>query len=187
MSWIETSTGNRISRLSKINNPSNIFISENCTICEHVTLHGDVATVSEGPAIRIGKFTYLAENSSVDPPPTKLPAKSDSPSGPTPYSLEVPRIDIIIGNYTFIGESSVVRLIQVGNRVHIGARCTLGELSVINDCCVIEDDTLIPPKSVIPPYSRVSGQPGRSFLVQGISPAYRRLLETKARVRHSLT
>lgn len=173
--WIQTGTGNRISRLATIKGASRISISENCTLCEHCTLNGDVATALPNlPSIILGKYTYLAAHSLIDPPHAKKTAETSVFA------------DVKIGNYTTIGQGSVVRLIQVGNRVYIGAKCTLGELSVINDCCVIEDGTVIPAKSVIPPYSRVSGIPGQGFLVEQISASYRKILEADSRIRHVL-
>lgn len=178
MSWIETSTGNRISREAKINNPSNISISENCTISANVTLNGDVKISSKAPAIVIGKYTYLAADCVVEPPRVKWKKSEDTGS--------VSRLETIIGNYTYIGRNTLVRLIQVGNRVEVGNHCVLGEQSVINDCCIIDDHTVVPAKSVIPPYSRVSGYPGNRYLVEEISPAYRKQIEVNSRLRHVL-
>ncbi|GEQ72729.1 hypothetical protein JCM33374_g6417 [Metschnikowia sp. JCM 33374] len=173
--WIETGTGNRISRSAAINGANRISISENCTICENCTLNGDVSTtLPNSPAIVLGKYTYLGPGCLIDPPRAKLSSESSTFA------------DIKVGNYTTVGAGSVVRSIQVGNRVCVGSRCTLGELSVINDCCVIEDGTIIPAKTVIPPYSRVSGIPGEDYVVEQISAGYRKVLEADSRIRHVL-
>lgn len=173
--WIETGTGNRISRLAEIKGAHRISILENCTIGENTILNGDVATSSPNlPSIILGKYTYLDSRSLIDPPRAKILLEKGV------YA------DVRVGNYTTVGADSVVRLIQVGNRVKIGANCVLGELSVINDCCVIEDGTVIPAKAVIPPYSRVSGVPGDDYFVDQISASYRKVLETDSRIRHVL-
>ena len=173
--WIETGTGNRISRLAAIKGAHRISILENSTICENCTLNGDVTTASPNqPSIVLGKYTYLAANCLLDPPRAKLLPE---------FAVFA---DIKVGNYTTIGASSVVRLIQVGNRVLVGSKCILGELSVINDCCIIEDSTVVPPKSVIPPYSKVSGIPGEDYNVEQISASYRKVLEADSRIRHVL-
>ncbi|OBA23536.1 trimeric LpxA-like protein [Metschnikowia bicuspidata var. bicuspidata NRRL YB-4993] len=173
--WIETGTGNRISRLAIIKGANRISILENCTISENCTLNGNVATLSPSlPSIVLGKYTYLGCRCLIDPPR----------ANPSPDASVF--TDVKVGNYTTLGADSVVRLIQVGNRVLIGARCVLGELSVINDCCVIEDDTVVPANSVVPPYSRVSGVPGIDYSVVPISASYRKVLEADSRVRHVL-
>lgn len=170
--WIETGTGSRIARLATIHGADRISISGNCTIAAHCTLKGNVNTNNAQPAIVLGKFTYLDCHCVIDPPRVKP-------------SLEI-FAEINIGNYTSVGPKSVVRLMQVGNRVLIGANCTLGELSVINDCCIIEDNTTVPPHYVVPPYSRVCGIPGQSFQVKDLGVAYRKVLEADSRARNVL-
>lgn len=170
MEWIETGTGNRISRSAAINGSKSISISDNCTICENCVLNGNVTTGAGQLAIVLGKYTFLAKGCRIDPPPVSAGVHAE----------------VAIGNYTYIGANSTVRLAQVGNRVHVGANCTLGELSIVNDCCVVEDNTEIPPKTVIPPYSAVSGVPGGDYEIRELSAAYRKLLEADARVRHVL-
>lgn len=93
---------------------------------------------------------------------------------------------VSLGNYTTVGESTNVRLTQIGNRVTVGSHCELGEMSTINDCCVVEDNTHIPARMVIPPYSRVSGVPLKDFRVEELGPGYRKMLESDSRMRHVL-
>lgn len=173
--WIETATGNRISRLAAINGAKSISISDNCTIGENCTLNGSVKTLTpKEPAILLGKYCFLANNVTIDPPILKVV------NGESIFS------NVTIGNYTSIGESTVIRLTQLGNRVSIGNNCELGQLSTINDCCVVEDNTRIPAKAVIPPYSRISGIAGKDFQVEELGPGYRKILESDARIRHVL-
>lgn len=170
--WIDTATGNRISRNATIIAPQRISISGNCTISDRCTLNGEVPTKSQDPSIVLGKYCFLSEGTRIEPAELK--------SGAAPVFS-----DVVIGNYTYFGVSSVVRLAQVGNRVSVGSNCVLGELSIINDCCVINDGAKVPPRAVIPPYSEVSGE-GRSFSVVELCGGYRKVLETDARMRHVL-
>ncbi|EEQ40057.1 Bacterial transferase hexapeptide (six repeats) family protein [Clavispora lusitaniae] len=172
--WIETGTGNRISRNATIAGSDRISISGNCTISKGCVLNGDVNTKSKDPSIVLGKYGFFSENTRVEPPVAKK-------NGDTPMHSNV-----VIGNYTFFGSSTVIRSAQVGNRVYVGSNCQLGEMSVINDCCVISDGTVIPPKSVIPPYSEVSGVPGKDYDIAELNGGYRKVLETDARIRHVL-
>lgn len=173
--WIETDTGNRISRLAAINGAQLISLSDNCTICEDCILNGDVVTSTpKEPAILLGKYCFLSNGVKIDPPILKT------------TNYQKIHSSVTIGNYTTIGEATKVSLAQIGNRVHIGSECVLGALSTINDCCVIEPKTVIPPKLVIPPYSRVSGTPGKDFQVEVLGAGYRKLLDADARTRHVL-
>lgn len=170
--WIDTATGNRISKNANIIAPQRISISGNCTISDRCTLNGDVRTKSEEASIVLGKYCFLAENTTVEPAQIK--------SGSSRVFS-----DVVIGNYTYFGPSTVILLAQVGNRVSVGSHCVLGDLSIINDCCIVNDGTRVPPRAVIPPYSEVSGE-GTSFTVVELSGGYRRVLETDARMRHVL-
>lgn len=163
---IETSLGSRIARTAVINGANRISISDNCTIGDHCVLEGSAKTASN-LAISLGKYVFIEANCTLDP-------------------LKENRPELAVGNYAVVGSDTVVHASQIGNRVLIGRRCTIGYMSVINDCCVVEPDTVVPPLAVVPPYSRVSGKPGRDYCVQQLSPAYRKTLETEARLRHAM-
>lgn len=168
-SWVETASGNRISKNATLSGTRNISIGEKCTILPGVLVSGDVVTdTPDQSTVILGKYCYLDENCSITPPETRNSGVFSA---------------VVIGNYTFIGKNSKVSLAQIGNRVCVGNDCVLGNHSIISDCCVIGEGTVVPPKTVIPPYSLVSGVPGLSYLVEGISPGYRKLLEQEARLR----
>lgn len=65
------------------------------------------------------------------------------------------------GEYTYIGENSVVNAAQVGSYVHIGKNCVLGRLSMLKDCSAVLDDTVLAPDTVVPPFSVFAGNPGK--------------------------
>lgn len=168
-SWIETESGNRISKSADLKGTRHISIGENCTISPGVVICGDVETATPNqPTIVLGKYCFLDQDCYIMPPETRKSGVFGN---------------MYIGNYTLIGRGSKVHLAQVGNRVSIGSNCTLGAHSIVNDCCVIADGTVIPPKAVIPPYSAVSGVPGESYMVESVGPGYRRLLENDAKLR----
>jgi dynactin-5 len=166
MSWIETSTGNRISKSATITGSHKILINGNTTINTEVTLNGDVTLADKAEtSIQIGKYSYLGLGSQIIPP-----LINQDLHGP-----------ISIGAYCIIGENSVIRLATIGNRVIIEDDCSLGNLSIIYDCCIIKKGTVIPPKVVIPPYSVVSGVPGVDYKVEELHNCYKRLIEQEAR------
>ena len=67
--WIETDTGNRISRKSIICAPVNIVLSGNVIIKPEVMIRGDLKRTGPTPsiAINIGKYTILDEGCVIRP------------------------------------------------------------------------------------------------------------------------
>lgn len=165
--YIETSSGNRILKQAKIYGPDRILISGNTTIKCNVELHGDVEALDEKSkcSIQIGKYCYLDSDCQVEPP-----TMSNGIRNP-----------VVIGSYTIIGKNSVIRLMNIGNRVLIERNCKLNEQSVVYDCCWIREGTIIPPKMVIPPYSEVRGVPGVDFEITDLSNSYKKLIEHEAK------
>lgn len=163
---METKRGTKISHRAVINGASNITISDNCTISHGCILNGS-ASDSEGPSIVLGRYVLLCEDCVIDPPKAAGGNK----------------VEFLLGNYSTIGERTTVRLSSIGNRVYVGADCKLGELSIINDCCIIENGATIPARSIILPYMRVQGIPGKGFVQEEISSAYRKVLEIESHLR----
>ncbi|CDR46058.1 CYFA0S21e01816g1_1 [Cyberlindnera fabianii] len=152
MEWIETASGNRISKQAHIHGSDHILIAGNTTVSAQVELKGDVRIVEGKTSIQIGKFVYLGENVRVVPP--FLGNKMSSSKG-----IEVAVHKICkIGSYTMIGEDSVIKASNVGSRVMIGKGCTLQDSCVIHDCVVIKDNSYIPEHFNIPPFSLVFPQ-----------------------------
>ncbi|CCE79917.1 Piso0_003009 [Millerozyma farinosa CBS 7064] len=173
--WIETSTGNRISRKAEITGSDRILIRGNCTISEDVKLQGDVPLGgSSKGSITIGKYCYFGKGSVVVPPRIG-DGGEETLHGP-----------VEIGSYNIVGERCKIRSASIGSRVLIEEDCTLGDLSIIYDCCVIRRGTVVPPRMIIPPYSDVSGVPGENFLVEELPNSYKHILQTDAKRLHVL-
>ncbi|EGW32806.1 uncharacterized protein SPAPADRAFT_150049 [Spathaspora passalidarum NRRL Y-27907] len=158
MSYIETSSGNRISQDAKISGTSQISIESNCTISHNVILQGDTFT-SESPTIQLGKYCYLDTNCRITPETTP----------------------VTIGSYVIIGVNTTVHSSTISNRVIIEGDCTIATSSVIYDCCIIRKGTVIPNRLVIPPYSEVSGVPGKDFAIRKLHPSFKKLIEIEAK------
>lgn len=170
MDWIETTSGNRISKKAKILGSDHILINGNSTINDEVLLQGDVKMAGKQNAtIQIGKCCYLGTGSQIIPPVLKYD-NGDAIHGP-----------LLIGGYTIVGKNSIVRLANIGSRVLIEAECRLEDLSIVYDCCVIRQGTTVPPKMVIPPFSEVSGVPGIDFRIKELDNSYKKIVETEAR------
>lgn len=161
--WIETASGSRISRTADIPNPENISVGDCVSICENCKLKAP-NPFKKVPSIILGKFCFISSECQLEPDNGQLS----------------------IGNYVVISEKSTVILSQIGNRVFIGKNVHIGDSAIIGECCIVQDNCVIAPRMVIPPFSRVSGKPAENFLIEPISPAFRKILEEEARTRQFL-
>lgn len=157
MDYLETPTGNRISRRATITGSKHVVIAGNTTVCDGVVIDGTTAALK--PAVLVGKYLFLAAGSEIRPPEGGC----------------------VLGSYNIIGERAVVELALTGSRVWIEPGCKIGAGAVIYECCVIRRGTVVAPKQIIPPYSEVSGQPGPTWRVRELNPSWRRIIEAEAR------
>lgn len=169
--YVETESGNRISRKSQLHATAYIVLGGK-TIIEHgVELRGDCHRKdSKSPVIALGKFCILNENCSITPPHKK----SSSTGEDTYYPVK-------IGSYVQIGKNTKLTCASIGNNVYIGNNCTIGEFTIIKDCVVIKDDTVIPPYTVIAPMSIVSGNSPSKVITNQLPESAEQVLELNAR------
>ncbi|KAK6170298.1 dynactin subunit 5 [Patella vulgata] len=140
--YIETASGNKVSRQSVLCGSQNIIINGKTIIMTDCMIRGDLANV------RIGRNCVISEGAIIRPAFKK-------------FSRGVAFFPLHIGDNVFIGEDSVVNAAQIGSFVHIGKNCVIGRRSVLKDCCAIADNTVLPPETVVPPFTYFEGSPGR--------------------------
>ncbi|KAL0637968.1 hypothetical protein Q9L58_003046 [Maublancomyces gigas] len=149
--YIETDTGNKVSRKSVILGSQNIILGGKTIIQADCTIRGDLRrTVAPGQqsgnvAIAVGRYCFLSRSSVLRPP------------GKTHRGL-YSYYPMKIGDHVFVGEGTVVEAALIGSYVHIGKDC--GKFTIIKDCVRIEEGTVIAPNTVIPSFSVVAGRPG---------------------------
>ncbi|KAL3876667.1 hypothetical protein ACJMK2_034472 [Sinanodonta woodiana] len=140
--YIETASGNKVSRLSVLCGSQNIVINGKTIIMTDCVIRGDLANV------RIGRHCVISKKAVIRPPFKK-------------FSKGVAFFPLHIGDHVLIGEDSIVNAAQIGSFVHIGKHCIIGRRCVLKDCCAIADNTVLPPETVVPPFTIFSGSPGR--------------------------
>ncbi|KAK7112969.1 dynactin subunit 5-like [Littorina saxatilis] len=140
--YIETASGNKVSRQSVLCGSQNIVINGKSIVMTDCVIRGDLANV------RIGRFCVVSKRAVIRPAFKK-------------FSKGVAFFPLHIGDHVFIGEDSIVNAAQVGSFVHIGKNCVIGRRSVLKDCCAIADNTVLPPETVVPPFTIFSGSPGK--------------------------
>ncbi|XP_070581369.1 dynactin subunit 5 isoform X2 [Ptychodera flava] len=139
--FIETASGNKVSRQSVLCGSQNIVLNGKTIIQSDCIIRGDLANV------RIGRHCVIGKRTVVRPPFKK-------------FSKGVAFFPLHIGDHVFIEEDCVVNAAQVGSYVHIGKNCVIGRRCVLKDCCAIADNTVLPPETVVPPFTIFSGSPG---------------------------
>ncbi|ORX76172.1 trimeric LpxA-like protein [Anaeromyces robustus] len=148
--YIETDSGNKISRKSVISVPQNIVLGGKTIIQQNCIIRGDLRRKGSGYAvvIGIGKYCLLGEDSIIRPP-YKI------------YKGVFSYYPMKISDYVHIGQRTIVEAARIGQYVIIGNDCVIGRFSVIKEYCRILDNTVIPPNTVIPSFSVYGGNPGR--------------------------
>ncbi|KAF3086097.1 hypothetical protein TWF569_004761 [Orbilia oligospora] len=168
--YIQTETGNKVSRKSLIIGSQNIILGGKTIIQADCCIRGDLRRlVPQGQnaaavAIAVGRYCFLSKSCLLRPP-----SKT--------YRGQFSYYPMKLGDHVFVGEGSVVEAAVIGSYVNIGKNCVIGKFSIIKDCVRIEDGTVIAPNSVIPSFSSVEGHPG--IVVEELPETAAEMLELK--------
>ncbi|KAF2087256.1 trimeric LpxA-like protein, partial [Saccharata proteae CBS 121410] len=150
--YIETDTGNKVSRKACISGTANITLGGKTVIQSDVHLRGDLHRWKEpgkaATAIIIGKYTVIGAGCVIKPP-------CRMNGGQLSY------FPLRIGEHVFIGPDSVISAANIGSHVYIGEHCVLEPFSILRDNVKVLPHTVIPANMVIPSNSVVGGRPGR--------------------------
>ncbi|KAF7718630.1 Dynactin subunit p25 [Penicillium ucsense] len=163
--YIETDTGNKISRRSQIHGTQHIILGGKTVIQAEAVIRGDLyrqpstATSLDGSnpapaphapsvAITVGRYSYISK-SAVLRPPSRLHRGVHSY-----YPLK-------IGDHVFVGELAVIEAASLGNHVHVGTGAMVGSMAIVKDYAVILDGAVVPPGMVVPSWCVVGGRPAR--------------------------
>ncbi|CAG7960510.1 unnamed protein product [Penicillium olsonii] len=159
--YIETDTGNKISRRSQIHGTQHIILGGKTVIQAEAVIRGDLfrgaSTDPNNPstppstpsvAINVGRYSYISK-SAVLRPPSRLHRGTHSF-----YPLK-------IGDHVFVGEGAVIEAAQLGNHVHVGKGAVVGSMAIIKDYGYVLDGAVVPPGMVVPSWCVVGGKPAR--------------------------
>ncbi|KAI4149552.1 MAG: hypothetical protein LQ340_004572 [Diploschistes diacapsis] len=162
--YIETETGNKVSRRSNIHGTQNIILGGRTVIQSEAVVRGDLirtathssssqaSTTSSQPsqqlAISTGKYTLLAP-ASILHPPRKL------------HRGQFSHHPQKIGDHVYIGPGAVIEAASLGSNVWIGAGAIVGRLATVKDGAKVLDGAVVPPGMVVGPGDIVGGRPAR--------------------------
>ncbi|KAK9459849.1 trimeric LpxA-like protein [Lipomyces oligophaga] len=174
--FIETESGNRISRRAIIIGSQHILLGGCSTVMPGCVIRGDLfrpqsSSGSSLVAISLGRYVFL-ESEVLLRPAFKL------------YKGSLVYYPLKIGSFVTIGRESVIEAASIGSHVSIGENCVIGKFAIIKDCVVIRARTVIPATACIPPFSIVAGNPG--MIVGTLADSAIEVFERQARQIHVL-
>ncbi|PWY84474.1 trimeric LpxA-like protein [Aspergillus sclerotioniger CBS 115572] len=164
--YIETDTGNKISRRSLIHGTQHIILGGKTVIQADAVIRGDLyrssssstptdpqqaaAATPNSPsvAITVGRYSYISRQAILRPP-SRLHRGV--------YSF----YPLKIGDHVFVGERAVVEAATVGNHVHIGKDAVVGSMAILKDFAYVLDGAVVAPGMVVPSWCVVGGAPAR--------------------------
>lgn len=159
-SFIQTSSGNRISRQALISKPQALEIpSGRCVIMPNVIIRCDLA------AVQLHKYSFIDEGSLLRPcsimttAPSGANGTKEGGGDGVEYSLKF--VPLTIGSHTWIGKSCVIEAASIGMGCRIGDNVILSKRCILRDYVYVESNTVVPPDMVLPPFSIVSGAPAK--------------------------
>ncbi|KAA1107042.1 hypothetical protein PGTUg99_026811 [Puccinia graminis f. sp. tritici] len=155
--FIETDTGNKVSRKALISGSQNIILGGKTIIQHLVIIRGDLrrAGVGNSVVIGIGKFCLLSERSVIRPPYKT-------------YKGVFSYYPMKIGDHVHIGADTIVEAASIGNLVEIGKNCVIVSRPFHTTGIM---DVFFPMGSSNPPPSRVALRSSRTALKSRITPS----------------
>ncbi|ETI20186.1 hypothetical protein G647_08220 [Cladophialophora carrionii CBS 160.54] len=185
--YIETETGNKISRRASVLGPRHIILAGKCVIQQDVVIHGDLvrppqpkapptqsdpksssssstttasSTTQDQTSIHLGRYVFISPGCTLHPPSRLTTIPSADPSGGSPRQV-MTYFMLRISDYVYIGPNTHVRAAEIRSNVWIGANCTIGNMVMIKDNVKILDGTVLPANTVWAGGTVIAGRPGR--------------------------
>eukprot|EP01118_Nematostelium_gracile_P007915 TRINITY_DN2599_c0_g1_i1.p1 TRINITY_DN2599_c0_g1~~TRINITY_DN2599_c0_g1_i1.p1 ORF type:complete len:189 (-),score=28.95 TRINITY_DN2599_c0_g1_i1:12-578(-) len=140
--YIETLTGNRVSRKSVLCGSQNIRLLGKAIIKPSTIIRGDLANIN------IGRYSLLGENTVIRPSYKR-------------FKGGIAFFPLNIGDHVMIEDDCVITATSIGSYVHIGKGSVISRRCILKECCVILEGSVLPPDTVVPPFTVFGGVPAR--------------------------
>ncbi|ODN82006.1 hypothetical protein L202_02333 [Cryptococcus amylolentus CBS 6039] len=166
--YIETDTGNKVSRRALISGATNIVLGGKSIIQTSAILRGDLrrSTAGQHVVITVGRYCLIGEGAVIRPP-GKI------------YEGAFTFYPVRISDFTHIGPNCIVEAAQIGSGVDIGEGSIIGKFVVIKDLAVILPGTVLPEGTVVASMSVWGGNPGR--IVDTLPETYQETMEARCK------
>ncbi|MCJ1233484.1 hypothetical protein MMC14_001442 [Varicellaria rhodocarpa] len=163
--YIETETGNKVSRRSQIHGTQNIILAGRTVIQAEACIRGDLirtlpsssssatepsssSSAKHNVAIAIGRYSFISTGAVLHPP-GKLHRGV--------YSHH----PLKIGDNVYVGPGCVIEAASIGNMVWIGKGAVVGNMAIIKDGVKVLEGAVVPAGMVVASGSVIGGRPGR--------------------------
>lgn len=177
--YIETETGNKISRLAQVVGAKHIVLAGKCVIQQGVVIRGDLIRPPTQPkpsdsldpksaaakkqsqpsSVHLGRYVFVSPYCTLHPPSRVDRTGSKDIDGQDKTQLTY--YPLRIADYVFIGSNSHIRAAEIRSNVHIGANVNVGNFCVIKENVKVLDGAVLPANSVWASNSIVAGSPAR--------------------------
>ncbi|KAL8707093.1 MAG: hypothetical protein Q9220_007819, partial [cf. Caloplaca sp. 1 TL-2023] len=149
--YVETETGNKVSRLAKLHGTRHITLGGRCVISPYVTIRGDLVRLSPAASsnakekkqppvtsVTLGKYTILSPHVTLTPPSLTNPSiaiTTDSTNTGDTAAREAQYVPMTIGSHTLIHSSCTISAASIGSHVTIEPHCQIGRMAILKDGC----------------------------------------------------
>eukprot|EP00299_Pterocystis_sp_00344_P007274 c2279_g1_i1.p1 GENE.c2279_g1_i1~~c2279_g1_i1.p1 ORF type:complete len:184 (+),score=29.02 c2279_g1_i1:42-593(+) len=166
--FIDTNTGNKISRKSFLSGSRNIRLGGKCFLDDGVVVRADLGD------LKVGRYSIFLSGVVLRP-------SKDVKDSHFMYHSQSK-----IGDHVIIESNSILQSCNIGSFVHIGKNCVISRRCIINDCSQILDNSVLAPDTVVPPFHIFGGNPAchvgetpesMSEMMQDITVSYIRHLK----------
>ncbi|BEI86612.1 hypothetical protein CcaverHIS002_0608990 [Cutaneotrichosporon cavernicola] len=166
--YVETDTGNKVSRKATILGAQNIVLAGKSIIQTRAIVRGDLRRNQTGSyvVISMGRYCLLGDGAILRPP-GKI------------YKGAFTFYPVRIMDYVHIGADCIVEAASIGSCIEIGARSIIGKFTVIKDCARILPDSVVADGTVIPSLTVWGGNPAK--LVNTLPETYQETIEEKCK------
>ena len=179
--YIETETGNKISRLAQVIGAKHIVLAGKCVIQAGVVVRGDLIRSTPKPdtldpktkkpsqpsSITLGRYVFVSPGCTLHPPSridkraTSTSSNTGNGANPETVQAQLTYYPLRIADHVFIGRDSHIRAAEIRSNVWIGAGVSVGNFCVIRENVKILDGAVLPNGSVWASGSIVGGSPAK--------------------------
>ncbi|KAI4239613.1 MAG: hypothetical protein LQ349_000223 [Xanthoria aureola] len=186
--WVETETGNKVSRLAQLHGTQHITLGGRCVLSPRVCIRGDLvrpppttqSSTSTGnsnrkphpiTSVTLGKYVILAPGVLLKPALRYISSSSSTTTHHTqsqPHSQEKAaaggswqHTPLTIGSHVFIGPGCSISAAAIGDHVVLETGCVVGDLAILKDGCRVLRGAVVPGGMVVAPGMVVAGRPAR--------------------------
>ncbi|KAI4211096.1 MAG: hypothetical protein LQ351_006104 [Letrouitia transgressa] len=189
--WLETETGNKVSRRARLHGTQHITLGGRCVISPGVCIRGDLvrsspplatttssaqpqptdkqsSTKAKKPlpttSVSLGRYVILSPHCTLTPPFRPSTTTTSSFSSDTSGTY----LPLRIADHVLVHPYASISAASIGSHTVIGSHATLQSMCILKDSCTVLPGSVVPAGMVVPPNCIVGGKPARILGERGI-------------------